>query len=72
MIDSAGAIPMRALRSTWRRCNGSGDLRMNAVIRGVATLILTAILLQFVACRNYVPPESGLPSRQNWLEGGGG
>jgi hypothetical protein len=45
---------------------------MNTVIRGVATLVLTAVLLQIAACTQYVPPKSGLPSRQNWLEGGGG
>jgi hypothetical protein len=45
---------------------------VNAMIRGVATLILTAVLLLMAACHQYVPPTSGLPSRQNWLEGGGG
>jgi hypothetical protein len=47
-------------------------LHMNAVMRGVTTLVLTAALLQMAACKQYVPPESGIPSRQNWLEGGGG
>jgi hypothetical protein len=45
---------------------------VNAMIRGLAVVILAGALLQIVACNQYVPPTSGLPSRQNWMEGGGG
>jgi hypothetical protein len=72
MIDPGGghsdanALPQMALVQWPRR------LDVNTMIRGVATLILTAALLQMAACRDYVPPKTGIPSRQNWLEGGGG
>lgn len=45
---------------------------MNALTRGLALLLLTMGILQMAACTQYVPPTTGLPSRQNWLEGGGG
>jgi hypothetical protein len=45
---------------------------VNAILCGLATLILTTVVLQMAACTTYIPPKSGLTSRQNWLEGGGG
>jgi hypothetical protein len=42
------------------------------MIRGVAALILTVALRLMAACNQYVPPTSGLPSRQDWLEDSGG
>jgi hypothetical protein len=42
------------------------------MIRTFGILFLTAGILVMAGCRNYVPPTTGIPSRQNWLEGGGG
>lgn len=45
---------------------------MRAMIRALAAVIMAVIVGVLAGCSYYIPPQSGLPSRQNWLEGGGG
>ena len=45
---------------------------VKVTLRGFVATVLAFIVLQIAACSNYVPPQSGLPSGRNWMEGGGG
>jgi hypothetical protein len=45
---------------------------MRTMKRYIVAFLMIAVILQMAGCRQYVPPTTGLPSRQDWLEGGGG